>query len=247
MGMKNFKLIISYDGTNYHGWQVQDNALSIQGKIEESLLTVFNTPIRLRYSSRTDAGVHAYYQVASFKIETSMNEENLKLALNSMLPQDIAIVSVSIAPDEFDARRSVRKIYKYVIENTSTRSPFSFNRAWWLPYKLDFAVMFKASRFLIGTHDFKAFMSHGSDVKTTVRNIYDVNITVCTDNIIFIHINADGFLKQMVRNIVGTLVDVARGYIEPEKIKDILGSEDRRTAGVTAPACGLYLEQVFYE
>lgn len=245
MGTKNFKLVISYDGTNYHGWQVQDNGPSIQGKIEDSLGSIFNTPVRLRYSSRTDTGVHALCQVASFRAETCIKEENIKRALNSMLPDDIVVTSVNVMPDDFDARKPVKKTYKYCIKNCATRDPFYLNRAWWIPYGLDLGLMYKASRSLVGTHDFQAFMSSGSDVKTTVRKIFDIDITISSDNI-FINITADGFLKQMVRNIVGTLVDVARGHIPANKVKEILDSKDRKTAGVAAPACGLYLEKVYY-
>jgi tRNA pseudouridine38-40 synthase len=245
METKNFKLIISYDGTAYCGWQVQESCPSVQGKIEEALFTIFKTPISLKYSSRTDSGVHAFGQVASFIAETSIGEENLRKALNSMLPHDIAVVSVKSVSPDFDARKVIKKTYKYIIKNSRVRDPLNINRVWWVPYKLDVELMYKASREMIGKRDFKSFMSHGSKVKTTIRNILDLNITITQGHII-IDITANGFLKQMVRNIVGTLVDVARGRIPVESVKGILEAGDRKMAGVTAPACGLYLEKVYY-
>ncbi|MBN1115317.1 MAG: tRNA pseudouridine(38-40) synthase TruA [Oligoflexia bacterium] len=241
-----YKLVISYVGTAYYGWQVQKDLPTVQGNVEALLEKVFKQKISLRYSSRTDTGVHALGQVASFHGDKEWKPSALKMALNTQLPPDIVVRSVEIMPDDFDARRASKKTYYYLINNTSTRNPFGLDRVWWVKQRLDIQKMRKAIEYLRGERDFSGFMGSGSDIKTTIRTIYQMELTE-KNGYIRLTVTAGGFLKQMVRNITGTLVDIGRGRFSPEYIREILASGDRKKAGVAAPACGLYLEKVYYD
>jgi tRNA pseudouridine38-40 synthase len=239
-------MIIAYIGTAYKGWQIQPNSPTIQGVIEDLLLKIFKERVVLKYSSRTDAGVHALEQVANFTCETKYNEHQVLLMLNTQLPEDIVIKSVEKVPLEFDSRRAKRKTYFYRIHNSKIKDPFKLRRAWWLPYKLNKIEMLAALEVFKGKKDFNAFMSSGGGAKTTIREIYDIRFVEDGDEI-KIYFTANGFLKQMVRNIVGTVVDIGKGRYKASEVKGMLESCDRTKAGVTAPACGLYLEKVVYE
>ncbi len=245
--MPNIKLTISYDGTNYHGWQKQKNMVTIQQTLESALEKILNKKIKLTGAGRTDAGVHAIAQIANFKIASIKIPVNkLPVALNSILPEDIRVLSGEIVDENFHARKSAKsKTYLYVISNTPVQSPFSAKYSWHIPYKINLKRMQKAAKILRGKHDFKSFMSHGSNPKSTVRNLMEVKIKKKDSQIIFTF-EADGFLKQMVRNITGTLVEIGIGKREPEEVIKILNAKDRTKAGICAPAHGLFLLKVNY-
>lgn len=246
--MRNIKLIIEYDGTNYSGWQVQENGPSIQAEIERALLTITGEKIRIAGSGRTDAGVHARGQAASFRTNSKVPADRFSYALNSMLPKDIVIKdSCEVSPD-FHARYSAKgKKYSYLILNSKFPSALLRNYAYHINYceKLDMRKLNNASKCFIGTHDFGGFMSAGSSVKDTVRTIYQIDIEHYNETVKLIY-EGSGFLYNMVRIITGTLLDVGIGKIPAESIPEIIESKDRSKAGATAPPYGLYLEEVYY-
>jgi len=246
MELVNYKILVTYIGTAYKGWQIQPNSPTVQGTIENLLFKIFKERIVLKYSSRTDAGVHSLGQVANFVCESRYDEKAILLMLNTQLPEDIVIKSIEKVPMEFDSRRAKRKTYYYRIHNSKVKDPFKLNRVWWLPYKLNKNDMLEALGLFKGKKDFNAFMSSGGGAKTTIREIYDIRL-VEQDDEIWIYFTANGFLKQMVRNIVGTVVDIGRGRYKVEEVLKMLQSCDRTKAGVTAPARGLYLEKVVYD
>ena len=244
--MKTFKLIIEYDGTAYHGWQRQTTDASIQDEIEKALAVMTRQSITLAGSGRTDAGVHALGQTASFRCDTTLTADIFQKGLNSLLPEDIVIKSCTQVDNEFHARFNAKtKTYRYRIRNTPIPSALCRRYAWHIRKPLDIAAMQKAGKCLIGTHDFKAFQGQGSHVETTIRSLFAFDI--CSEaHMVFCDITGDGFLRFMVRNIVGTLVDVGIGKITTEEFKQILLSKDRSLAGATAPAHGLFLVKVEY-
>ena len=245
--MKNVKLTIEYDGTNYHGWQSQSNAKTVQETIERAIRGLTGEEITITGSSRTDQGVHAFGQVANFLTESNIPYDRFSYALNRMLPKDIVIKKSEEVSMDFHARHcSKGKKYRYLIYNSSSPSAIFRNGSYHISHNLDLDNMSKAITFFVGTHDFSAFRATGSSVKTSVRTIFDVNLTRDGDNIWF-EVSGDGFLYNMVRIMVGTLVDVGMGRIKEEEIPGILESLDRKKAGRTAPPQGLYLVEVFYE
>lgn len=247
--MRNIKLVIEYEGTNYSGWQVQKNAASIQETIQNAIERITGHRPELTGSGRTDAGVHALGQVANFLTESRIPAERFAFALNAVLPQDIVIKSSSEADMDFHSRYSaVGKQYSYLILNSKQPTALYRSLAYHVSYcdKLDINKLEAASRHFIGTYDFSGFMSSGSSVKDTVRTIYDIKITQ-NDDFIKITYHGNGFLYNMVRIISGTLLYAAIGKIEPDHIQDIILSKDRTRAGITLPAHGLYLEKVFYK
>ena len=245
--MRNIRLLIEYDGTNYLGWQVQAKGLTIQGVIEEKLTLLTGEKINLIGSGRTDAGVHALGQVASFKTRSRMESRTLQKALNSLLPSDIVIQKVEEVEEDFHARKNPKgKVYEYHILNRETRSAFHRAYAWHLPQRLNLMEMRRAARMLIGEHDFSCFRSVGTPTKTAVRRVFRSEWKRNQEGFLRFEIEATGFLKQMVRAIVGTLVDVGKGRISVEGFREILESKDRSKAGPTAPAHGLFLKEVKY-
>ncbi len=245
--MRNIKLLIEYDGTHYLGWQVQPNGQTIQGLIEEKLGILTGEKIHIIGSGRTDAGVHALGQVAHFKTQTQMDVYSIQRALNSLLPPDILIKTIEETENSFHARRSSRsKVYEYRILNSNLRSPFHRAYAWHIPFKLDFKEMEKATRWLIGDHDFSAFRSVGTPTRTAVREVIRAEWKREREGLIRFEIEANGFLKQMVRAIVGTLVEVGKGKTTSEAFQKIIESRDRKRAGPTAPSHGLFLKEVKY-
>ncbi len=245
--MRNVKLLIEYDGTNYLGWQVQPKGSTIQGILEEKIRLLTKEPVRLFGSGRTDSGVHAFGQVAHFKTRSQMDVRTIQRALNSLLPPDIVIREVEAADEDFHARRhSKSKVYEYRILNRNLRSAFHREYAWYIPQKLNFTEMKKASQSLIGEHDFSAFRSVGSPTRTTVRRVIRAEWKRGREGFIRFEIEANGFLKQMVRAIVGTLVEVGKGKMDAAEFRKVLESKDRRNAGPTAPARGLFLKEVKY-
>ncbi|SEG07704.1 tRNA pseudouridine38-40 synthase [Caloramator fervidus] len=244
--MRNIKLVIEYDGTRYCGWQRQKNGISIQEVIEKAIEKLTKEQVELIGSSRTDAGVHARGQVANFYTNTTIPSDKICYALNSILPQDIAIIESCEVPMDFHSRyNSIGKKYSYTILNRRIASPLLRNFSAHVPQPLDFEAMVKASKYFLGEHDFSAFKSTGSSVKTSIRTIRKLDFTKDGDIIRF-EIEANGFLYNMVRIIAGTLIEVGKGKIRAEDIPLIIKSKDRSKAGPTAPAQGLCLEKVYY-
>jgi len=245
--LTNFKLTIEYDGSAYHGWQRQASEPTIQEQIETALTTMTGRKVALRGSGRTDAGVHAYGQVANFLCHTNLTSENFQRGLNSLLPEDIVITACKTVPENFNARfDAVSKIYQYKILNRKLPAAINRQYAWHVPYEMDRNAMQLACRHIIGTHDFKAFEGSGSPRAHTTRRVMRANLAQENDGYLVFEIEGEGFLRFMVRNIVGTLVDVGRGRITPHDFKQIMTSKDRSLAGITAPAHGLFLMQVKY-
>jgi tRNA pseudouridine38-40 synthase len=245
--MRNFKMTVEYDGSAYCGWQRQDNGTSIQQLLEEAIKLITGQKVAVIGSGRTDAGVHALNQVGSFRCSTKLPVNKIFMGMNSVLPPDIVVKELEEVGDEFNALRDVKsKIYVYKICNQRLRPALGRNYFWHVRFPLDIGRMRKASKYLIGTHDFSCFCATGTDVKDRVRTITDIEIKPCDDGLIEIKVESQGFLKYMVRNIIGTLVEVGRGKRKPEGMKVIIESRNRNIAGVTAPACGLFLKEVKY-
>ena len=244
--MRTLKLVLEYDGFDYHGWQVQDDAVTIQGAIEAALGKILGAPIRVNGAGRTDAKVHALGQVVSFRCPSIIPTTALQRALNTLLPRDVVVHDVRDVPADFHARFSaLGKVYAYRILNRPTRAPLRLRYTWHIPQPLDVPALALAGEGLQGTHDFTSFQATGSEVKTTERTLTELTVTREGEEIV-ISCTANGFLRHMVRNIVGMLVEVGRGARLPADIKRILDGRDRRLAGATAPPQGLYLVQVLY-
>ena len=246
--MQNFKLVIEYDGTAYHGWQRQSNTRTIQGAIEDALKTITGQSVTLIGSGRTDAGAHATGQVGSFCLETRLTSDVFAKGLNSLLPPDIVIKDCAAVDETFHARYGTRsKVYDYRILNRPTPAALFRQYAWHIRNPLHLEAIRTAMVCLKGEHDFSAFEGAGSPRSHAVRTVIDVNLArKDADGYVVFSIEADGFLRHMARNIVGTLVDVGLGKISPQAFEDILISKDRRQAGITAPAHGLFLREVKY-
>lgn len=248
----NFKLLIQYDGTDFHGWQVQENDRTIQGELERVVGTLEDAPVKVIGSGRTDAGVHAEGQVANVALRRPFTPDKLRNAINGNLWRDIRIMNAEKAPDEFHARFSARnKTYIYRIINAPVMSPFWRRFAHHENRPLDLAKMNHAARFLLGEHDWTAFSSAQSDGESKVRNITDAVFESHWDaranaSLIEFRISANGFLRYMVRSIVGTLLEVGRGEKDFDTIQTAIVSGDRSLAGKTAPAHGLTLHRVDY-
>jgi len=266
--MRNIKLTIEYDGTNYAGWQVQNScqlsAVSCQPKtiqetIEKAIKKIIHEKVKLIGSGRTDAGVHAFGQVVNFKTDSGMAAEKLQRALNAVLPDDISVVKTEEAGPDFHSRFSAKsKVYRYTILNRPSRPAILRGAVHFCSYPLDLKLMRKEARVLLGRHDFKSFCASGGNTKETIRTIKRItiiklpyNLSPITHNLnefplILIDIEADGFLYNMVRNIVGTLIDIGRGKLAEGSMKKILLARNRRCAGPTVPAKGLCLLEVRY-
>jgi tRNA pseudouridine38-40 synthase len=241
------KLTLEYDGTRYVGWQVQPNGPSVQAEVERALATLHKEPRRVTAAGRTDAGVHARGQVASFPEGRPLPLSAYVKGMNALLPEDIAVRAASVQPDGFDARRSARgKRYRYVIENLGTRAPLSRLQSWQLFGQLDPEVMRTAARHLLGRHDFAAFQAADCASEHAVREVRRLDVGQDGGGRIEIVAEATAFVKHMVRNIVGTLVEVGQGRRDAASMPALLASRDRTTAGRTAPPQGLCLEEVFY-
>ncbi|MFQ5932430.1 MAG: tRNA pseudouridine(38-40) synthase TruA [Nitrospiraceae bacterium] len=244
--MPTFKLTIEYDGTAYAGWQRQPDHLTIQAVIEDTVRTVTQTEIPAIGAGRTDAGVHALGQVVSFKTEKSLSAGEWMRALNGLLPADISVRSAEQVADDFHARYSAReKLYEYRILNRKERSALDRNRAWHVPKRLDVDVMRQGAKLLVGRHDFSSFQGSPTDTENPICELQRLEI-IEDQPLIRIEVQADRFLRQMVRSIVGTLVEVGQGKRPAQSVKDILEAKDRRAAGATAPPHGLYLVRVIY-
>lgn len=246
------KLVVEYDGTAFAGWQIQPHKRTVQGTVQDVLRKITQENVKLVGASRTDAGVHALGQVAHFRTKSRIRPEKFFSALNGLLPPEIAVKSVEEVDADFHAIRSAQsKTYRYAIWNGKSRSAMERHRAWHVWEPLNLSAMRRAAGSLVGKHDFAAFRGAQSDTKTSVRRVECVTVRrgeprVRPTSEVVIEIQGNGFLKYMVRNIVGTLVDVGKGKITPKEFREILRSRDRKKAGATAPAFGLTLVSIRY-
>ncbi len=245
--MRNIALKLMYNGTAYHGWQVQKNAVSVCETIQKALGRICGEEIHLTGCGRTDAGVHAERYVASFRTNARIPVERLPFAINTHTPEDIAVRAACEVADDFNAIGScLRKEYTYRIYNSRIKNPFYVNRAYFYPYPLDESLLDLAASQFIGTHDFAAVRSVGTETRTTVRTVYTCSVTR-SGELLELKVSADGFLYNMVRAITGTVLYAAEGKIRPSEIPEILESRDRSRSGPTVPPGGLYLTRLWYE
>lgn len=245
--MKNYKLLIQYDGTRYNGWQSQGNTENtIQGKIENVLSRLTEQPVKLHGSGRTDAGVHAMGQVANAFLTTDITGEEIKVYLNSFLPEDIKVLEVTAVSDRFHSRLNVvKKVYLYKIETDEKSDVFERKYVYNLGKKLNLAEMRKAIDFLCGTNDYKSFCGKASKKKTTVRTLSKIEVKEVGSQV-YLYFEGNGFLHHMVRIMTGTLIEVGLGIRAAESMPALLQKKNRREAGYTVPAQGLSLAEVFY-
>jgi tRNA pseudouridine38-40 synthase len=256
-GVRNIKLTLQYDGTGYSGWQSQREGRTVQRVLEEAVFSLTGVHAKIIGAGRTDAGVHALGQVASFVTGSGLPAETIKRALNALLPTDIRVLDAEEVSKDFHPQySSTGKVYFYIIANMGYTPAFLERHVWRVPHVLDLGAMRRAGEMFLGTHDFRAFMGAGSEVKTTERELRDLTVegmdgigflgAEIEGRFIRITVEGSGFLRHMVRNMVGTLVEVGRGKMPPDSIPGILASVNRGDAGPTAPARGLFLEKVLY-
>ena len=262
--MRNIRLIIEYDGTNYHGWQVQPGLRTIQGMLEAKLSMITKADVTLYGAGRTDSGVHALGQVANFRTDSRMTQEEFKMALNSVLPRDIVIKHAEEVAEEFHARYSaIGRTYRYTILNGITPSAFLRNYTYIVYKTIDVDGMADACEALLGTHDFSSFASTGDPVQSFVRTVTDARVsetvlgqagvplqlfpyTTIEYRLVHFHIEANGFLKSMVRAIAGTLLEIGKSKMAPEKMQKVIEARNRSAAGPNLPSKGLCLVRVDY-
>lgn len=245
--MKKVKLVVAYDGTNYCGWQIQPNGVTIEQKLNEALTQLLGEDIKVTGASRTDAGVHSLGNVCVFETSSRMPAEKISFALNQRLPEDIVVQSSCEVDESFHPRFSKsKKTYEYRILNRKMRMPTRRLDTYFFHYELDVAAMQKAAGYLVGEHDFKSFCAANAQSETTIRTIYSCEVSKKED-IITIRVTGNGFLYNMVRIIAGTLIKVGNGDYKPEDMEEILDACDRSKAGPTAPAHGLTMIGLEYE
>ena len=245
--VKRVKLTVAYDGTNYNGWQVQPNGITIEEVLNRELSRLLGEEIAVMGASRTDSGVHSLGNVAVFDTETRMPADKIAFALNQSLPEDIVVQgSCEVPPDWHPRYQASRKTYEYRILNRTFRMPTRRLDTYFYHYPLDVDRMQQAAAYLVGEHDFRSFCAIGAQVKTTVRTLYACDVTK-VDDIITIRVTGNGFLYNMVRIIAGTLIQVGGGGLAPEQMPEILAAHDRMAAGPTAPAHGLTMIGIVYE
>ncbi len=246
MAVRKIKLIVQYDGSRYSGWQIQPGKRTIQGELVEAVSDLTRVRTFVHGASRTDAGVSALGQVALFEIDSPIPTENFPEAITDRLPREIVVTAAEEAPPKFDLLGEVKsKLYRYTIYTGRHRPVLRLNQCRHIPKKLDVAAMNEAAQMLVGTKDFKSFATAKDRRDQTVRTIFSCNVT-SEDKWIYVDVEGDGFLYNMVRNIVGTLVEVGLGRWKPEKITEILEAKDRQAAGPLAPAAGLCLIKIQY-
>ena len=246
MAVRNIKLAIQYDGSDYSGWQTQPGKKTIQQALNEAIGNLLGCKINVTGASRTDAGVSALGQVALFQIDSPIPTENLARAITDRLPSDIAVTEAVEVPSGFDVIGSVKnKLYRYTICTSPVRPVLQIRHCWHLPAELNTDVMAEAAGMLVGRKDFKSFASAADNRESSVRTIFRCDVTSDNDWI-YVDIEGDGFLYNMARNIVGTLVEVGLGRLTPERIRQILEAKDRAAAGPIAPAAGLCLMWIKY-
>jgi tRNA pseudouridine38-40 synthase len=245
----NFRLLLEYDGAGFAGWQVQPGPhRTVQGVVQAAVARITSQRVRVVGSGRTDAGVHAEGQVASVAVDTALGADRLRLALNGVLPPDVAVLEASIAPAGFDARRDARsKVYRYAVWNGPIRSPLRASRALCLQRRLDLPALRAAAEAVVGTHDFAGFQAAGSNVRTTERTLLRVEVAGEAGGAVELWFEGTGFLRHMVRNLAGTLLEIGSGRRDPSAMTAILAARDRRLAGPTAPAHALTLIRVRYD
>lgn len=245
--MKRIKLTVAYDGTDYCGWQIQKNGITVEEVLNRALSRLTGEKITVVGASRTDAGVHARGNVAVFDTDTRIPAERIVYAVNALLPEDVVVVRSEEVPAGWHPRKCVSvKTYEYRILNKEFPDPVRMRDTYFVSFSLDIERMRRAAEYLKGEHDFKSFCSAQTAVETTVRTIYDLDIKK-EGEIITIRVRGNGFLYNMVRIIAGTLAGVGRGYFEPEDMERMLEAKDRTQAGVTAPPQGLTLVGIEYE
>ena len=245
--MRNIALFLTYEGTAYHGWQSQKNLATVQQTLEKAISMIVGKDVHVTGCGRTDAGVHAKCYVANFRTESTIPVDRLPYALNTHLPADIVVTKAFEVSEDFNAIGScARKEYTYLIYNSRVRDPFYVNRAWFYPKHLDEKIMHSAADRFVGTHDFAAVRSVGTDVKSTVRTVYYYKVER-VGQLIYLRVCANGFLYNMARAMAGTVVYAAEGKIEPEQIDEILASGNRTAAGPTVPPGGLYMSHLWYD
>lgn len=255
--MRNIKLLIEYEGTNYAGWQEQKGLPTIQGTIQDIIKTITGEVIKVRGASRTDAGVHALGQTANFFSDTGIKTYLMQKALNSLLPSDIVIRDVRDVAHNFDSRHNAKsKTYRYIILNRAYPSAVHRNLSWFVPYRLDIDLMRKGAELLLGEKDFSSFRASACSSEHAVRELISINIEIIPSfpplikggegGFIIIEVKGNAFLMHMVRIMIGTLVALGRGKITLKGLKDIIDARDRTKAGITAPPHGLFLKEVEY-
>jgi len=244
--MRNIALKLMYVGTAYHGWQVQKNAISVAETLEKALETVVCHPVKCTGAGRTDAGVHAEVYIANFRTTSTIPCDRIPLAVNTRLPDDIVVVKATEVPDEFNAIGAcIKKEYTYRIYNNRLGNAFLVDRAWFYPKHLDETIMQAAADRFVGTHDFAAVRSVGTETRTTVRTVHYFDVKR-TGDLIEASVCANGFLYNMVRAMVGTIVYAAEGKFPPEAVSEILEGRNRTAAGPTVPPGGLYMTNLWY-
>ncbi len=244
--MSRLLFTIKYDGSKYHGWQVQSNGVTVQQTVQDALESVLGTRVNVTGCSRTDSGVHANMFCFHSDIVCNIPNERFPAAINAHLPNDIAVLSCETVDSEFHARYSCKgKNYIYKIYDSDVRDPFKYGYAFHYKGNIDEVIMNDAAKHFVGKHDFSAFCSSGSSVEDTVRTVTECGVLRDGD-VVTVNVSADGFLYNMVRIIVGTLIEVSEGKINIADLDYIIKSCQRNNAGRTAPACGLYLNEVFY-
>ena len=245
--MRNIALILMYNGTAYHGWQVQKTEVTVAQTLERGLSMVCGEPVKCTGCGRTDAGVHAEHYVANFRTSSRIPVDRIPFAVNTHIPEDIVVKAAYEVAEDFNAIGScIRKEYTYRIYNSRLGNPFFVDRAWFYPKHLDEAVMQRAADQFVGTHDFRAVRSVGTETRTTVRTVYYFDVSR-TGDLIECRVCANGFLYNMVRAMAGTIVYAAEGKLVPEDIPAILASGNRTLAGPTVPPGGLYMTKLWYE
>lgn len=249
VNIRNIRMFIAYDGSNYLGWQIQPKGPTIQGIIQDALSKILGHKVKLKSAGRTDAGVHAIYQTAHFLTTSDRPLEIIFKGVNAMLPQDIVVWKLEEVDFKFHSQRDlIKKTYVYYIYNYPIRNPLVRLYSWWVPEKLDLRSMEACLPLIIGEKDFASFRKSGTDVKTTIRTVYDARFKRVPGkkHMIAFEITGKGFMRYMVRNIVGTLVEVGRGNLTVEDFERILSARDRRVAPPPAPPQGLFLKKIDY-
>jgi tRNA pseudouridine38-40 synthase len=245
--MRNIKITIEYDGTGYYGWQMQRETPTVQQVLQETIAMVLNRPVTLHGSGRTDSGVHALGQVANFRTDNSMEIEALRTAVNRLIPPDIVIRDIAEVDYSFHSRVNAQsRTYWYLIWNCPQRSAFFKRYAWHIPSPLDMPAMETAAHYLIGVKDFAAFQGADRENGHAMREVISVHFKKTRSHLILFSITGNAFVKHMVRNIIGTLVDVGKNKISPDDFNKVLQQKDRTLAGMTAPPQGLFLKKVKY-
>lgn len=242
----NILIKITYDGTKYYGYQIQKNEKTIEGELTRAVSETLKKPTKIYSAGRTDKGVHSLGQFANFYAETTIDLGNLPRVINYHLPEDISVVSAKKVSNDFHARfSSKKKIYRYIIYNSRYRNALFYNRTYQYPFELNLETMKKSFNYLIGERDFVSFMGRDAIVKDTVRTIYSISISSKNDFLYFDFVGKS-FLKNMIRIIMGTAIEIGRGKYPPIYMKEVLENKKRKNAGPTVPACGLYLMNVIY-